>query len=874
MRTHRGKLVLLTLLALALSADAQTPPADSGPKKLDSLGDPLPEGAIARAGTNRLRQTGFVARLVFAPDGRTLASWHGGKGGTLSLWESNGREIRSATLPGFRLADLRLLPGGKGVAVLEANRGVYLWDLTGAPPPPPAKGARPVFPADPDDEHFSLFAISPDGKTLAGGSSGFKNRKRFVQLWRLEAGKGLQQLGRLRTLERNQGVLQWLAFSPDGRALVSAAQDPDTGDDVLTFWDTSDGKEMRRFVVPTCYRSDEGAAAALGPSGGILALGLQDGTVRLWEAVGKERKTLIGHERKRQLSRTVSSVAFSPDGKLLASGGWDGQVCLWDAATGELRRRWKADITGVQSVAFAPDGRSVAAGSQDGRIRLWDVSSGKEVGLPPRHDHGIRSLAISPDGRTLATTDGGDEVFLWDARTGKSLGQRPTVDGWTTLIGYAGAGKQLLCATGGKDLRVWEPVANRTVAVLPGTDIGVLSLAAATADGRLLVTYGSDRTARLWRLEDGAAKVVFTLPDRITFVGGFSADGKRLSAVDQNRLGILLWETGEVRPPRLLNTAGGITAVAFAPDGEHVASGGEAVAASGGPVVDAEKNAARGALNVWELASGKLARSFPVELSKPDRRQVRCLSFSPDGRTLATGEGNGLVSLYEVASGKLRRHLHGHADSVVALGFSADGARLVSGSLDTTALVWDLGGRTDGAAPTAAELEALWADLAGADAAQAHRAIRRLAGAAGSAVPFLHKRLRPAGPPVAPGRLEKLLEDLGGDRFAVRAKADAELAGLGELAVPALRKALAAEPPLEKRRRIEKLLTKLERPWERFLAPEQLRLVRAVEALELVGSPAAREVLTALAKGARAARLTQEARAALVRLARRPPASP
>jgi hypothetical protein len=102
---------------------------------------------------------------------------------------------------------------------------------------------------------------------------------------------------------------------------------------------------------------------------------------------------------------------------------------------------------------------------------------------------------------------------------------------------------------------------------------------------------------------------------------------------------------------------------------------------------------------------------------------------------------------------------------------------------------------------------------------------------------------------------------------------ESELEQLSETAEPALRKALTDDPPPEARRRIERLLDKLRQ--SRLRPPaERVRLVRAVEVLELIGSPAARQVLATLAGGAPEAQLTLEAKTALERLTQPPAAQP
>jgi hypothetical protein len=121
-------------------------------------------------------------------------------------------------------------------------------------------------------------------------------------------------------------------------------------------------------------------------------------------------------------------------------------------------------------------------------------------------------------------------------------------------------------------------------------------------------------------------------------------------------------------------------------------------------------------------------------------------------------------------------------------------------------------------------------------------------------------------PPVTAERYRRLLADLDSDDFATRERAGAELGRSAEAAEGMLRRTLAGLPSLEVRRRIERLLA---RRAAARRAPEWLRPLRGVQVLEHIGTPEARRVLATLAEGTPQARLTQEARAALRRLARR-----
>ena len=206
---------------------------------------------------------------------------------------------------------------------------------------------------------------------------------------------------------------------------------------------------------------------------------------------------------------------------------------------------------------------------------------------------------------------------------------------------------------------------------------------------------------------------------------------------------------------------------------------------------------------------------------------------------------------------------------MVSLAFSPDGKTLASGSYDTTVLVWGVTGlgkdRPRRLPLTPQELKILWTNLASEDAAKAYQAIDTLTACPPQTVPLLKENLKPVAR-VDPQRIARLIADLDSEHFAVREQATQELETLGEQAGPALRRWLAGGPSAEGRRRAERLLARLEAPADR---PVRLRELRAVEVLERVGRGEARRALEELAKGAPEARLTQEAKAALGRLAER-----
>ena len=165
---------------------------------------------------------------------------------------------------------------------------------------------------------------------------------------------------------------------------------------------------------------------------------------------------------------------------------------------------------------------------------------------------------------------------------------------------------------------------------------------------------------------------------------------------------------------------------------------------------------------------------------------------------------------------------------------------------------------------SAKELQALWEKLGSAEAQAAQQAMGAFSRANEQTVDWIREHLPPSQK-VDTEQVARLIQDLDNDRFAVREEAEAALKCLAELAAPALRQALDGKPSAEVRRRASGLLEQI----ELGKTSAQLRSLRVIEILERSGAPATRKLLQELARGAPAARQTQEAKASLDRLDRR-----
>ncbi len=376
-----------------------------------------------------------------------------------------------------------------------------------------------------------------------------------------------------------------LVFSADGRELAvgAAPPDPQLGSEIL-LWNVAEAlSERGPPAVPAAkfvLSEPRLRSMVFAPDGQTIALGCNDGLIRLWRPIRVPTKPVAMSHAPDE----AWAIAFSPDGKLLASAGDNARRprCLkvWDSESGELRWAARARTQLASCVAFSPDGLFVASGGYDKAIKLWDAATGQPRATLNGHTAPLRCLAFSPDGRLLAS--------------------------------------------GGKDaaVRVWEVPTGRVRHTLRG-DKGAMRGVAFSPNGRRLVATDTEHMVRFWDVETGRDL--------------------------QHYLGM-----------------SPIQCVAYAPDGKAVAWGMQ-----------------NGMLNWLDLATGQMR---PFAGKHPG--EIRSLSFSADGRRIATAGSDGTVRLWDPLTMSELLALPAGSQPINSVAFSLTGDRLAAASHDGTIRTW------------------------------------------------------------------------------------------------------------------------------------------------------------------------------------------
>ena len=483
-------------------------------------------------------------------------------------------------------------------------------------------------------------------------------------------------------------------FSPDGRFLLTRSEDG-----MSQLWDAATGRFVRS-VRGTSHRRWTWQSAFSPDSKRLALLRAGGRSVNVWNsATGKHLRSLSAHVDE------VTAIVHSPDGERILTTSADASARIWSVETGDALLLLTSPVP-IAAGAWSPEGRRVAGGATDGSTRIWDARTGRLAATLEAHQNAVQSVHFSPDGARIATASWDSTARIWDAESGAQLfvlrHERP-VD---TVV-FSPNGSLVVTSSQDETAKVWDVETGALVHVLEGHS-GPVFVAQFKPDGSRILTTGGDGTARLWDTATG--DLVWTYVG-VVWCASFDPTGTRVTAASTDGH-VRVWDARRtVYQLALRGHTDRVGSARFSPDGTRLltASSDRTIklweAATGHGIASTGPESTPQLFVAWSpdgtrflTIEDRVAKIWNASTMRPLVRLVGHTAplwtggraaFSPDGTKVVTGSWDRTARIWDANSGLEIRRFQGHGNRVNSAEFSPDGTRVVTASEDNTARIWN-----------------------------------------------------------------------------------------------------------------------------------------------------------------------------------------
>ena len=614
---------------------------------------------------------------ALSPDGGTLAI--GDLNGTVVLFDTETRQrIGDYQSPRGTITALDFHPRDGSLLIVgraESGRNAYLSIIDASTQRLRASASFGHHPHNPRIGYFPFATFAPDGRTVIVGYEAPLYLRRF------DARTG-SPLGRAVFVAPGSGLSR-LGTAADGQLIYG-------GEEATYAIDPDTLRVSRRYPVGGAYTT------GISADGATLAIGGQDGRVRLLDLDSGQMRSLTGRHRA-----AVLTEAFSADRRTLATSAEDGSAIVWDLRTGRPIETLEGHRDAVWGLSLSPDGRTLYTSSDDSTAMVWDVAGDRRLGHPFTTNFVNKNyyalpppFAISPDARRLAVARLDGRVDFIDAQTLRRSGGFEAFPGTPLLaVEYSADGRRLAVASDRGAVGLWEAASGHPVGRLlreprggPVDNPHAIQALAFGPDGLFAAaeigepaeagqpaTPGSVRT---WDLGRGEPELLERVP-LMPFVLGldFSPHRSELAITfgtsnEEGPNGIEVREVSTGERLARLRTDNEVRSVTYSADG------GELV---GGQI---DGTALTWATDDWQLVGEPLAG---------DQGPLLSVARSPDGQTLATASDGGSVVLWDLASREqIGPPLPSPANRWTTARFTPDGRHLFAVFDNGRAMRWEV----------------------------------------------------------------------------------------------------------------------------------------------------------------------------------------
>ncbi len=285
------------------------------------------------------------------------------------------------------------------------------------------------------------------------------------------------------TLTGHTGRVQDVAFSPDGKRILSASLDGKA-----KIWDSESGALIRDIQGASHF-------ASFSPDGKWIVAALRNRIHVLDAETGQKKLSMDGG------AGPIISAAFSQDGMRIVSTGVDPVPRVWDATNGRLIFTLRGHTGNVDSVSFSPDGRKIVSSSMDKTIRFWDVANGDELYQFKGHGTPIMTVRYSTDGKYIISASFDGEVKIWKADFRQETLTMKEPQGIVEHASFSPNGDSVISASRNKTIVVWDSLTGRKKRTLYGHD-DFVNFGSFSPDGKWIVSAGRDQVVKVWDTEN------------------------------------------------------------------------------------------------------------------------------------------------------------------------------------------------------------------------------------------------------------------------------------------------------------------------------------------------------------------------------------
>ncbi|MEA5553645.1 NB-ARC domain-containing protein [Anabaena cylindrica UHCC 0172] len=495
----------------------------------------------------------------------------------------------------------------------------------------------------------------PDGKLTAAGTTNGD-----VIIWDIE------KEARFHTFVGHADWVWAVSFSPDGNILASAG-----GDRKVYLWNL----ETKEILHILSEHEGRIRTVVFNSNSSILASGSEDQKIILWNPEsGLKIVTIDEHES------WASTVAFSQNNKVLVSGSHNGDLIFWDISeVTNYRKIQQLKYPGsILSISFSPNNKEVAiAGDHD---EIWIINIGTwNIFKINEYKGRTQTLSFNHDGQMLAY--GGSDKFIRiystvENRIYKALKEH---DGLIRGLTFSKHGDNLISGSEDQTIKIWSIETEKCIKTIRGYQNPIWSIAF-SPNGSKIASGGEDCVFRIWNVIENNNKPIQELEKhkRLLRTITFSYDGS-LVATGSYDGSVIIWDTNswevknQLKEENEKNISYRVISTDFSRDNQKLA------------VSYYDENKVR----VWDVNTWKL-----IHVISNFRERVRDVVFHPirSNILLISGEDKN-ITVYDLENQDNNFLLEGHTEPVWSLSFSHDGKILASGSGDKTIRLWNLDNR-------------------------------------------------------------------------------------------------------------------------------------------------------------------------------------